>query len=122
MAASGSCSVAMTGRRRSGMGIRRGMEPFAVASIGRGESKSLQFALLVDPSLPNTLHFLKSIRFAFLCFCSTGEFYGDLRLDRRAPPLTRPREQDRYDQGDVSAFLSLPRATAHLKLSYPDRT
>ena len=57
----GSCSVAMTGRRRSGMGIRRGMEPFAVASIGRGESKSLQFALLVDPSLPNTLHLLKSL-------------------------------------------------------------
>ena len=49
MAASGSCSVAMTGRRRSGMGIRRGMQPFAVASMGRGESKALQFALLVDP-------------------------------------------------------------------------
>ena len=76
----GSCSVAMTGRRRSGMGIRRGMEPFAVASIGRGESKSLQFALLVDPSLPNTLHLLKSLRFAFLCFCSAGA--GETRETR----------------------------------------
>ena len=41
--------VVMTGRRRSGMGTRRGMQPFAVASMGRGESKALQFALLVDP-------------------------------------------------------------------------
>ena len=41
--------VVMTGRHRSGMGTRRGMQPFAVASMGRGESKALQFALLVDP-------------------------------------------------------------------------
>ena len=41
--------VVMTGRRRSGMGTRRGMQPFAVALMGRGESKALQFALLVDP-------------------------------------------------------------------------
>ena len=76
----GSCSVVMTGRRRSGMGIRRGMEPFAVASIGRGESKALQFALLVDPSLPNTLHLVKSLMSVILCFCSAGERRGTWAL------------------------------------------
>ena len=45
MAASGSCSVAMTGRRRSGMGIRRGMEPFLVASMGPGKSQNASLAL-----------------------------------------------------------------------------
>ena len=97
MAASGSCSVAMTGRRRSGMGIGRGMEPFLVASMGPGESRNASSCPRLTHSDSSPAHFVEALKLCVILFLFSRRNKGQdgraLGYDGRALPLGNKTEQ-----------------------------